>query len=460
MNIVLGTTMAASLADLVGRTIELVGWMQPFGPGAKHARFALMDEPPCCGFCLPREAGRWVEVMAQSPISMAGRIRLTGVLTRVGEGAAARFQLHNARRVAEAMLSRRHMLAASALACVAVSPLAARAEPLDAAQARAALSDWVSVDIHTHAGRINGTRAVREMLPFHPVAAPMREGGMAAICLAAVSDAPTHRVDATNQIHPFRDPDPGELYAFAEKAFDRINTLVQTQRLRVITTAADLAAARAAQPSVIISAEGADFLEGRIERVAEAHRRWQLRHLQLTHYRVNELGDIQTEARVHNGLTDFGAAVIKECNRLGVVVDVAHGTFELVQRAARETTKPLVLSHTSLSRNPGPRSRTISADHARLIAGTGGVIGIWPPVSVYPDKARLAEGMARMVDVVGIDHVGLGSDMEGLVGASSFASYTELPDLAAALSQHGFTPAEIAKLLGGNYLRVFSASLA
>lgn len=63
--------------------------------------------------------------------------------------------------------------------------------------------------------------------------------------------------------------------------------------------------------SAIIAAEGADFLEGQPDRVDEAYRRWALRHLQLVHYRVNELGDIQTEPPVHGGLTATGAEVIR-----------------------------------------------------------------------------------------------------------------------------------------------------
>lgn len=124
------------------------------------------------------------------------------------------------------------------------------------------------------------------------------------------------------------------------------------------------------------------------------------------------------------------------------------------------TTKPLVLSHTSLSRAPGPRSRQISPDHARLVAGTGGVIGIWPPASIFPDVAALAAGMARMVDVVGIDHVALGSDLGGLVGASAFASYRDLPALASALLARGFHGDEVRKLLGANYARVFAQTMS
>jgi membrane dipeptidase len=193
--------------------------------------------------------------------------------------------------------------------------------------------------------------------------------------------------------------------------------------------------------------------------VAEAHTRWGLRHLQLTHYRVNELGDIQTEAPVHGGLTPFGADVVRECNRRGIVVDVAHGTYNLVKQAAAVTSRPLVLSHTSLTATPGARSRLISPDHARIIAGTGGVIGIWPPASIFPTLRSYAEGMARMADVAGVDHVGIGSDMLGLLTPSIFGDYADTPALAAALLAVGFAPSDAAKVLGGNYARVLAAVL-
>jgi membrane dipeptidase len=207
-----------------------------------------------------------------------------------------------------------------------------------------------------------------------------------------------------------------------------------------------------------MAAEGADFLEGSLDRLDEAYDKHRLRHLQLTHYRVNELGDIQTASPVHGGLTDFGAEVIRACNRRGIVVDVAHGTYDLVKRAAATTAKPLVLSHTSLASAERPFSRLISPDHARAVAATGGVIGIWPTTGQFANKAAMAEGMARMAEVVGVDHVGLGSDMLGLTVPSVFDSYAELPDLARALLAL-FNAEEVGKLLGGNYARVFAASV-
>jgi membrane dipeptidase len=209
---------------------------------------------------------------------------------------------------------------------------------------------------------------------------------------------------------------------------------------------------------MILAAEGGDFLEGRIERVDEARTQHGLRHLQLVHYRPNELGDIQTEDRVRGGLTDFGVEVVCACNRLGIVVDVAHATYEVVKRAAAATSRPLILSHTSLNPAPAARSRTISADHARLVAQTGGVIGVWPPAAIFPTIDAMAVGMAQLVDAIGIDHVGLGSDMRGLIGPSVLPSYRALPLLAQALLARGFTPVDAAKVLGGNYARVFAAT--
>jgi membrane dipeptidase len=183
--------------------------------------------------------------------------------------------------------------------------------------------------------------------------------------------------------------------------------------------------------------------------------------LQLTHYRPNALGDIQTEVAVHDGLTEFGAEVIRRCNRRGIVVDVAHGTYDLVKRAAAVTTKPLIVSHTALSSAPPSFSRLISPDHARAVAGTGGVIGVWPAAGgTFTDRRAMVNGMARLVDLVGVDHVGFGSDMLGLVGATLFAGYAELPQLAETMLAAGFGAEETGKILGGNYRRVFEATIA
>jgi len=185
-----------------------------------------------------------------------------------------------------------------------------------------------AVDVHSHAGNL--IRVSHGSGSFAPVAEPMRQGGVSAICLAVVADSPIIRT-MDGRLRPGRDPRPGELYDYTQRSFQQFHALAGAQQLPLLRTAADLNGARASRPSIIVSSEGGDFLEGRIERLDEAYRRWALRHLQLTHYRPNELGDIQTEPSVHGGLTQFGVEVIRRCNQLGIVVDVAHGTYELVK---------------------------------------------------------------------------------------------------------------------------------
>jgi membrane dipeptidase len=460
--------------------IQIDGWMAPFEPGTAASYFALVSAAACCVGCLPRDARSRIEVFAAVPVAITDeRVRLVGRLRVLQDDDPSgwKFQLHDARmrrrpRAPDARFTRRHALrtlawaaAAAQQACTSAptrllaTPASASAPSPASDESRALLDAMVSVDIHSHAGHILGLDRVEHGGRFAPVAEPMREGGMAVLCLAIVCDSPTHRVTAEKRIRPFRDPQPGELQAYGEESFRRVHELARVQGLRIVRSARDLDAARSAAPAIIVTAEGGDFLEGHADRVDDAYERWALRHLQLTHYRVNELGDIQTEPPVHGGLTQAGAEVIRRCNQLGIVVDVAHGTYDLVRQAASVTDKPLVLSHTSLAAAARPHSRLIAPDHARAIAGTGGVIGIWPPASIFPDLAALAVGIARMADVVGVEHVALGSDMNGLVGPSTFASYRELPALADALLQHGFEPEDVQRILGGNYVRVFRASL-
>jgi membrane dipeptidase len=142
------------------------------------------------------------------------------------------------------------------------------------------------------------------------------------------------------------------------------------------------------------------------------------------------------------------------------VVDLAHATMPTVRGAAEASHHPIVLSHTSLNDYPTTaRTRTIRSEHARIVAATGGVVGIWPPVTIFPTLRSYAEGMARMVEAVGVDHVGIGSDMLGLLSDAAFASYRQTPALTAELLAIGFSEAEVGKLLGGNFARVLAQVL-
>jgi membrane dipeptidase len=206
----------------------------------------------------------------------------------------------------------------------------------------------------------------------------------------------------------------------------------------------------------LLAVEGCDFLEGRIDRVQEAYDRG-IRSLQLVHYRVNELGDIQTETGVHGGLTPFGKQVVQQMNALGIVVDVAHATLPVVRGVAETTTQPIILSHSNIQDWSG-WARFITKDHARRVAETGGVIGAMPIVikqRAGDDIGAYVTHISRLADAVGVDHVGIGTDMDGIGPGAIFTSYTRWPSLAAALSGHGYSQSEVAKILGGNAQRVF-----
>src|SRR5215510_8061688 len=229
--------------------------------------------------------------------------------------------------------------------------------------------------------------------------------------------------------------------------------------LRRALTAADLEAAHAAvQPAIVADIEGLDFLEMRLERLEEAHRR-SVRHVQLVHYTPNDIGDFQTGAVTHNGLTAFGAEAIRACHRLGFVCDVAHATEATVKQAAKVATKPLLLSHTALfeSRAMGPtplKGRQISRDHALAIAETGGSIGVW---HFFPSVDKYVDGVKEMVDVVGVDHVSIGTDQQTAPG--SVQDYAQWVQLVATMLRGGFTPEEAGKISGGNYMRIFRVAV-
>lgn len=322
--------------------------------------------------------------------------------------------------------------------------------------AAALLRDNISIDVHTHAGP-NGVTS-RIARPSDEIARSMRAGRIAILCLADVPDGPILGRNAQNVLVAQRTPEPGFLYKYHLERLEWIDELVARHGVRRALTMADLKAAHAAgQPAIIVDIEGLDFLERKLERLEESYGRG-VRTMQLVHYTPNDIGDFQTGAVTHNGLTPFGAEVIRACHRLGVVVDVAHATADTVKQAVKVSTKPLLLSHTALrgSKAQGPTpltERQITPDHARALAETGGSIGIW---HFFPSLELYVDGLKEMVDVVGVDHVSIGTDTSS--GLGLFPEYDHFTQLVDAMLRGGFTPADTAKVVGGNYLRIFAAS--
>ena len=188
-------------------------------------------------------------------------------------------------------------------------------------------------------------------------------------------------------------------------------------------------------------------------------------HLQLVHYRVSELGDISTERPQHGGLTPFGKDVLRACNRLGMLVDVAHCTSEGIEQALSLSSKPMVYSHghvTSTSPHytqSNARARAIHRPLALQIAKQGGVIGIWPLGNVFPTLDAYAQALMDTAEYLGAKHVAVSTDIPGLL-QTPMPTYDAYPALEALLAKRGVKADDIANLLGGNYLRVLGQALA
>jgi membrane dipeptidase len=130
-----------------------------------------------------------------------------------------------------------------------------------------------------------------------------------------------------------------------------------------------------------------------------------------------------------------------------------------VKQAVKVATKPLLLSHTALagSEAMGPTplmGRQVGRDHARAIAETGGSVGIW---HFFPSLDKYVEGIKEMADVVGVDHVSIGTDQQ--VRPGSLQDYAQWVQLVAAMLRGGFTPEEVSMIAGGNYMRIFRVAV-
>jgi membrane dipeptidase len=154
---------------------------------------------------------------------------------------------------------------------------------------------------------------------------------------------------------------------------------------------------------------------------------------------------------------------------MGILVDLAHGTDDTVRGALKVATAPMLISHTSLPKdnyNADMRMRATGKDVVREVAGAGGVIGVWRRGS--DSLEEFVAAIKSMVDVVGVDHVGIGTDTD--MTSSYILPYTNqiwadqgsgfFYSVVGEMLKQGFTAAEIGKIGGGNFCRVFDKATA
>jgi len=228
------------------------------------------------------------------------------------------------------------------------------------------------------------------------------------------------------------------------------------------------------------------------------------RYMTLTHTRNTAWADSATDKPVHHGLTPFGREVVREMNRLGMLVDLAHVSEDTMKDALQTTRAPVIFSHSS-ARALVDNARNVSDDVLRLVAKNGGVVMInfypgfdsdarfrWtaqrageqarlnaPTFGIdlgQPEKASaalklwvqqhpeppvtvsdVADHIEHVRAIAGVDHVGLGSDFDGIPETvSGLAAVDQFPALLLELMRRGWTDADIAKVAGGNVLRVMA----
>lgn len=317
------------------------------------------------------------------------------------------------------------------------------------------------VDVHAHPGRsfLVGAHPESLLVRLMPDGfetqriAGMREAGVTASLLALVADFPVLGLGEGGLVVT-RDFTPGEAWRDFRRQLERVQALVAGGALALAGTPDEVRAAHAAGRSVaILGCEGADFCEGRIERVAAAHAAG-VRAITLVHYRTNALGDTQTSPPAHGGLAPFGREVVHEMNRLGMIVDVAHASFDTVRDVVAESRAPVLLSHSALDTWHAASPRFISLEHARTVTEAGGVIGAWPAGIGSRTLADFVEQVLALVDAVGAAHVAIGSDLDANY-RPVLTEYTDFPVLAAALLHRGLSETDTANILGGNFLRLF-----
>jgi membrane dipeptidase len=327
------------------------------------------------------------------------------------------------------------------------------------------------VDLHSHAGRC----FLAGLPAGHPVAAALgaasvadavraaRAAGVTALCLSAVADFVVLRPDPATGLRAHRDFRAGEAYADYRRQLAGIREAVAAAGAEVATSAADLdRAARDGRTAVLLGCEGGDFLEGDLRRLEQA-RAAGLTVLTLVHYRVNEIGDMQTEAAVHDGLSRFGRDVVTECNRLGILVDCAHASFATTMAVLEASSQPVMISHGQLG-YPGSGAydtghpRLMTARHAAAVAETGGLVGAWPCGITSRSLADFGTEIIRLAGAAGPGHVAIGTDLDGNY-RPVLTSYDQLGDLARLLRDRGLPAAGIDQILGGNALNLLHAIL-
>jgi membrane dipeptidase len=295
-----------------------------------------------------------------------------------------------------------------------------------------------------------------------------------------------------------------------KRALDQIDAVRQQVRLHpkdliLATTAADIRRAHAeGKIAALMGVEGGHMIAGDLG-VLRTFAALGVRYMTLTHSVNDEWADSSTDKPVHNGLTGFGKDVVREMNRLGMIVDISHVSDKTFYDALAVSQAPMIASHSSC-RALCDVPRDMTDDMIRALAAKGGVIqinyhigflsqefanaskAIRDEMKARTDEAakkcgeneacqiiegdrvvrqfvsegklprvgweKIIEHIDHAVKVGGVDHVGLGSDFDGADMPYGMDDVSHLPQITDALLKKGYSESDVQKILGGNTLRV------
>ena len=263
------------------------------------------------------------------------------------------------------------------------------------------------------------------------------------------------------------------------------------------TTADDVRKAHAQERiAALVSLEGGHMINNSLP-LLRTFARLGVRYMTLTHFFHTDWADSSGEPPRHNGLTEFGKQIVREMNRLGMIVDISHVSDQTFRDALDVSLAPMIASHSS-SRALAGHVRNMSDEMIRSLGAKGGVVAVnfhvtyldqarhdyqtriqplWDRlVPTYPGEQhearrweaiakafgprpavsweRIVDHIDRVVRLAGPDHVALGSDFDGAAMPEGMEDVSRLPRITEALLRKGYRDSDVRKILGGNLLRV------
>jgi membrane dipeptidase len=265
---------------------------------------------------------------------------------------------------------------------------------------------------------------------------------MAAVSFATVADLRVLRL-VESRFAAAREFAPGEAHADHRRQLDAVADIARKLDATIVSGADDVERLhRAGRTGLLIT--GADAFE----RVHEAHARG-VRSITIVHYRQNRYGDLQTEPPLHHGLSTAGRELVAVMNDLGMIVDLAHASFDTTVDAVAVSRHPVMISHSHLIGPQGNHARLLTDEHARVVSDAGGLIGAWPSGVVSQTLDDFIDEVVRLVDLVGVEHVAIGTDLDANF-RPVLTDYRQFDDLEAGLAASGLGADEIDRVLGGN----------